>query len=645
MSRSFLGERRSKNERNLEQKLLELDFVEEGESSLNSVQQQIYRKLKDYFEEFQRDFENIRLITSQFEGVAEEVKDISTNVKSATEYIAKGSENQLEDVEECLNVADNLATQINLMDLQFKELIQLSQDMSDVNDRGKETIENLSKQQKENQEVLKTITDKIYVLVDKSQKIKEITNILYSIAQQTNLLALNAAIEAARAGDAGKGFAVVADEVRKLSEESRAASQNINESIIDITEELDRLKDTVDHSENTFGAQEEAVKTVVSAFEEINYFINNFITNQKDFSVKVENLDHEKNNLMGTIGDIASVIEESSATTEEVASLTMSQDNVIDLIVKMSGELNQKVQAIDKNFRQVNIERVEQKKKKVAMIFDLDDKFWEPTKVEAMKTAKVLNYEVHFFAPKSRVNGVEEMSSYLDDINSDHYDAIVISPIDDKNITKRLHIAIEQGTKIIFINSSLEDIPYEALIETNGLQLGVNAAKVAKKMINNEGEVIVGLWSDNKIASIEKRAEGFMKELKSNSNVNVVTEFIPGEPTDQEAEVIIKEILKKHPNAKLIFTTNVGWGLKYGKYIKKYSDDIKVLTVDFTKEIAELIRKKDISSAIAQRSFAWGTLSLEFLVDIFNNKNVEKYTDTGTYEVNLGNIDIYENRV
>lgn len=56
-------------------------------------------------------------------------------------------------------------------------------------------------------------------------EIKDIVNVIESIAAQTNLLALNAAIEAARVGEAGRGFAVVADEVRSLAQRTQKATE------------------------------------------------------------------------------------------------------------------------------------------------------------------------------------------------------------------------------------------------------------------------------------------------------------------------------------------------------------------------------------------------------------------------------------
>lgn len=639
--------RKREEETNVADKLLQWDFREDfTENKGNQEFQQLYAKYREFFTQFKSDFDNVKSVSGQLEGVVENLVETSSSVKSSAEYIADGAQAQAEEVGSCMNIVDLFASKMNRMDQMSKDLIELAYEMGKENAEGKDAILNLKSNQDKNQEVIQSITDEVYKLLGKTQEINAVTQVLYGIASQTNLLALNASIEAARAGEAGKGFAVVADEVRKLSEESRSASERINHSISDITTELDELKTTIDLSESTFAGQVEAVGKVTGAMETIHSTIDNFIENQKEFNQDVSELLLEKDRLVDSITNISSVVQESSATTEEVASLTIVQDNIASLLIKMSRELGHKVDLIEENSKQIQTMASAEKKKKIAMIWDLDDPFWEPATKEALKTGKILNFDVSIFAPKSRGDrGTAEMAEHLEQILKESYDAIVISPIEDARIRQSLKKATDQGIRIVFLQSVLDGIPYESMVGTNALACGRSAAEIAKRMLDYRGEVVVGKWSDNKMDTIEERANGFIQEIERESNIQLHTIDIPGGPEEAEAERIIDKMLKDYPQLDLVYATNVGWGLLYAKYLEKHQANFKVLTVDFTKDVAFYMKKGYISTAIAQRPFAWGSVTLEMLSDVFEDKKVEKYKDTGTYEVNINNLQIFEQRV
>ncbi|MEC5422920.1 globin-coupled sensor protein [Virgibacillus sp. C22-A2] len=116
-----------------------------------------------------------------------------------------------------------------------------------------------------------------------STQIKEIIEIVKSIADQTNLLALNASIEAARAGEHGRGFAVVAEEVRKLAEQTGSSVTNVtglvsqtneqifnsSSSIKEVQGFLSDVKEQMRNTENAFGKIDESMEKAKSSNENI----------------------------------------------------------------------------------------------------------------------------------------------------------------------------------------------------------------------------------------------------------------------------------------------------------------------------------------------------------------------------------------
>ncbi len=144
-----------------------------------------------------------------------------------------------------------------------------------------------------------------------SSKIREIVDVISSIAEKTNLLAMNAAIEAAHAGKYGKGFAVVADEVRKLAESSSSASKEI----------IELIKNTVTKIEGSARLSTrsyEALNTILENTDVTVQFINEITTGMKELMTEANEILNFITELTGLTSKVGENAEDSKVKGETV---------------------------------------------------------------------------------------------------------------------------------------------------------------------------------------------------------------------------------------------------------------------------------------------------------------------------------------
>ncbi|MBW3164446.1 methyl-accepting chemotaxis protein [Ferrimonas balearica] len=137
-----------------------------------------------------------------------------------------------------------------------KEVVALTQDSTDL---VNELVSNVG-----------MAKVKMTELLDESNNIATILDVIKSITEQTNLLALNAAIEAARAGDAGRGFAVVADEVRLLALKTQESTEQINALILGLQTKASETNELINNTQNMATGSIEGANASLIAMQNIS---------------------------------------------------------------------------------------------------------------------------------------------------------------------------------------------------------------------------------------------------------------------------------------------------------------------------------------------------------------------------------------
>ncbi|WHX49655.1 methyl-accepting chemotaxis protein [Paenibacillus woosongensis] len=211
--------------------------------------------------------------------------------------------------------------------------------VSEVSRKGREYMDNLVEKTESVTRMTGLIEENSAKLSRSTHSIRSILAPMVEMTKQTNILSLNASIEASRAGVAGKGFVVIAEEIRKLTAESNEAVQTVSA----MTEEIQTaIEDTVNvliQVTPMFGEQLLSVKEASSIFQNVAQEMERFVTDIQSSSASVHELRSSQQVLSEFIASVSSVVQQTTASTEEVASMSSEQFKISEELVKLANRL------------------------------------------------------------------------------------------------------------------------------------------------------------------------------------------------------------------------------------------------------------------------------------------------------------------
>lgn len=175
-------------------------------------------------------------------------------------------------------------------------------------------------------EVMGETNKLINELAERGREIGEVTLVIGKIASQTNLLALNATIEASRAGEVGRGFAVVAQEVKNLAHETGRATEDISMKVSLIQEGT--------------AAVENYAATLDASIRNISDIANNIASAVEEQSATTAEVSRSTNGVSGAIGSILGEMIEISGLVTQSETIAQELNKGIDKLQSQTKHLS-----------------------------------------------------------------------------------------------------------------------------------------------------------------------------------------------------------------------------------------------------------------------------------------------------------------
>ena len=323
----------------------------------NEQQERRFAGLKDEVGNIMRAVLKLR---GELTAVVTELKNQSGNLFEQSDSLSKSASdtmNNMKDTDRAVDEMANGATMLaqetqsasenvieigNMIDKVNDNTEELAKDADNMKELG-ENAENILRQliagQKEMVTHIGVVNDKTHEANKAAGKISEVVNLITEIASQTNLLSLNASIEAARAGEAGRGFAVVAENIKQLAEQTTSSAADIQDIIHDLEQKSGETVEKTEAVNNIVNKQSEDMKQTADILNQVITGITGLIDKIDSIAVSVANMDKSKENVVDVIGNLSSVSQENTASTEETsASTTMAMETakkIADEAVKL----------------------------------------------------------------------------------------------------------------------------------------------------------------------------------------------------------------------------------------------------------------------------------------------------------------------
>lgn len=561
------------------------------------------------------------------------------NISLANEDIANASAEQAKVASECAELSLQYDEGFQLLITESMNMSTKCEDAKEITKIGVSMLEKFFQNILESCQVFNDICNKMQKFEASLNQINQVIDTISSISNQTSLLSLNASIEAARAREAGRGFQVVASEVKKLSEEINVATNGISSVILNIIKEMNEIMKVIVEENDQIQEQSKIAIEAENMIQKIKESIEELMKGQKQISDHICIMHNDNQHMKDKIQNIASLTEESAATSQVVSTASLEQTSSDDLILGMIKELKNQAGNLDEKLSGFQVQKRQKKKKKIGIIGMEQIEFYHEVEQAAILTGNKLNFEI--ICCTSNRSSAEKQIEIIKRMIEDKFDGIAIVPSDPQKLLPVINDAVLNGIKIVCMDGDVPDSNRQVFVTSDNYKGGCLAGESAARILQGKGKILIYLAA-SEVSVVKDRYRGFSDVIGEYNQIKLLHTESQKDTDRQTSKTRIQQLINKYPDYDLLYLVTGDSGIEAinifkEKHIKRH---LVILSKDTI--ITEAVAQGIVDAQIVQRNNLWGEMAVKCIKELLEGKQVKSIEDTGMYEINQRNYRIFQ---